>query len=123
MDDEAKTLTSVPYTWPQRIAAIAIAVISDILNAAFTWAPPIVIGIDIITAALLWLVLGRPMVLLPVFVAEALPGMSLVPLWTLVAAGLAFLGRIPGRGRVGGSPTSPHERPSPTALPGRDPPR
>ncbi|MBM4111117.1 MAG: hypothetical protein FJ254_07175 [Phycisphaerae bacterium] len=99
MDDGAKTPLLMPYSWPQRIAAIAIAVVSDILNAIFTWAPPIVIGIDIVTAVLLWLVLGRPMVLLPVFIAEALPGVSVVPLWTIIACGLAFFGRIPGRGR------------------------
>ncbi len=123
MDDGAKTPLSVPYSWPQRIAAIAIAIVSDIVNAIFTWAPPIVIGIDVVTAVLLWLVLGRPMVLLPVFIAEALPGVSIVPFWTLVAGGLAFFGRIPGRGRVGGSPTAPDEQPGPTALPHRDPPR
>lgn len=123
MDDGAKTPLSVPYSWPQRIAAIAIAIVSDIVNAIFTWAPPIVIAIDVVTAVLLWLVLGRPMVLLPVFIAEALPGVSIVPFWTLVAGGLAFFGRIPGRGRMDGSPTAPDEQPSPTALPHRDPPR
>jgi hypothetical protein len=85
MDDGAKTPLSMPYSWPQRIAAIAIAIVSDIVNAIFTWAPPIVIGIDVVTAVLLWVVLGRPMVLLPVFIAEALPGVGIVPFWTLVA--------------------------------------
>ena len=123
MDDGAKTPLSMPYSWRQRITALAIAIVSDIVNAIFTWAPPIVIGIDVVTAVLLWLVLGRPMVLLPVFIAEALPGVSVVPFWTSVAGGLAFFGRIPGRGRVGGSPTAPNQQPSPAALPRRDPPR
>ena len=101
MDDGAKTPLTVPYSWPRRIAAIAIAVVSDIVNAIFIWAPPVVIGIDVVTAILLWVVLGRPKVLLPVFVAEAIPGVGIVPLWTLVAGGLAFFGRIPGRGRMG----------------------
>ena len=105
MDDGAKTPLTVPYSWPRRIAAIAIAVVSDIVNAIFIWAPPVVMGIDVVTAILLWVVLGRPKVLLPVFVAEAIPGVGLVPLWTLVAGGLAFFGRIPGRGRMGA--TSP----------------
>jgi hypothetical protein len=61
----------------------------------------VVIVIDAVTALLLWLVLGRPKILLPIFVAEAIPGVGVVPLWTLVAGGLAFFGRIPGRGRVG----------------------
>jgi hypothetical protein len=101
MDDGAKTPLTVPYSWPRRIAAIAIAVVSDIVNAIFTWAPPVVIVIDAVTALLLWLVLGRPKILLPILVAEAIPGLNVVPLWTLVAGGLAFFGRIPGRGRVG----------------------
>ena len=109
MDDGAKTPLTVPYSWPRRIAAIAIAVVSDIVNAIFTWAPPVVIVIDVVTAAALYLVLGRPKLLLPVFVAEAIPGVSVVPLWTLVAVGLAFFGRIPGRGRVGTtSPPADH---------------
>ena len=124
MDDGAKTPLSVPYSWPQRIAAIAIAIVSDIVNAIFTWAPPIVIAIDVVTAVLLWLVLGRPMVLLPVFIAEALPGVSIFPFWTLVAGGLAFFGRIPGRGRVDGSPTTPsHPAAHPTSVTHRDLPR
>jgi hypothetical protein len=61
----------------------------------------VVIVIDAVTALLLWLVLGRPKILLPIFVAEAIPGVGVVPLWTLVAGGLAFFGRIPGRGRMG----------------------
>ncbi len=127
MDDQAKTppsvpafpesAVSVPYSWPRRLAALAIAVVSDVVNAIFTWAPPIVIGIDLVTAVLLWLVLGRPMVLLPIFIAEALPGMSLVPLWTLVAGGLAFFGKIPGRGRPGNNPMTPTQD-DPTAPAG-----
>jgi hypothetical protein len=124
MDDGAKTPLSMPYSWPQRIAAIAIAIVSDIVNAIFTWAPPIVIGIDVVTAVLLWVVLGRPMVLLPVFIAEALPGVGIVPFWTLVAGGLAFFGRIPGRGRMDGAPPlPPQEQPGPASVPRRDPPR
>ena len=124
MDNGAKTPLSVPYSWPQRILAIAIAVVSDIVNAIFIWAPPIVIAIDLVTAVLLWLVLGRPMVLLPVFIAEALPGVGIVPFWTLVAGGLAFFGRIPGRGRVDGSATTPpHQAPHPTSVTRRDLPR
>lgn len=100
MDVGANPPLSVPYSWPQRLGAIGIAIVSDIMSALFTWAPPIVIAVDVVTAVLLWLVLGRPMVLLPVFIAEALPGVGIVPFWTLVAGGLAFFGRIPGRGRL-----------------------
>ena len=106
MHSEANPPRSLPYSWPQRLGAIGIAVASDIVGALFTWAPPIVIAVDVVTATLLWLVLGRPMVLLPIFIAEAVPGASIVPLWTLVAVGLAFFGRIPGRGRL--------DAPSPT---------
>jgi hypothetical protein len=114
MDDRAKTppavpafpasAISVPYSWPCRIAALCIALVSDIVNAILTWAPPVVIGIDLVTAVLLWMVLGRPMVLLPIFIAEAIPGVSVVPLWTLVACGLVFFGKIPGRYRPGSDP-------------------
>ncbi len=102
--------TPLAYPWSRRLAALAIAVASDALNAVFTWLPPVAIGIDMVTAVALWLVLGRPMILLPALLAEAIPGVGIIPLWTIVAGGLAFFGRMPGRSRLGPSADGPAPR-------------
>ena len=79
---------------------MAIALVSDGLSfflSPTVIAEPLVIGIDLVTGVLIWLALGRPMLLFAVFLAEAIPGVGMVPLWTMVVALLATTGRLPGR--------------------------
>lgn len=79
---------------------MAIALVSDGLSfflSPTVIAEPLVIGIDLVTGVLIWFALGRPMLLLAVFLAEAIPGVGMVPLWTMVVALLATTGRLPGR--------------------------
>lgn len=79
---------------------MAIALVSDGLSfflSPTVIATPLVIGIDLVTGVLIWLALGRPMLLFAVFLAEAIPGVGMVPLWTMVVALLATTGRLPGR--------------------------
>jgi len=78
---------------------MAIALVSDGLSfflSATVIAEPLLIGIDLVTGVLIWLALGRPMLLFAVLLAEAIPGVGMVPLWTLVVALLAT-GRLPGK--------------------------
>jgi hypothetical protein len=74
------------------IVALVIAGLSDVVCALFVLAPPIVWGIDVLTAGLLFVVLGWHWLLLPGLVMEAIPGLGVIPFWLLVVAAIAFLG-------------------------------
>ena len=72
--------------------AFAIAGISDAIGAFAAPLPPIVWVVDLVTALLLFLVLGRQWLLLPGLALEAIPGLGVLPLWLLVVAAIAVLG-------------------------------
>jgi hypothetical protein len=55
-------------------------------------APPIGWAVDVVTAALLFVVLGWQWLLLPGLVLEAIPGVGVVPFWLLVVGAIAVLG-------------------------------
>ncbi len=91
--DSLKTLSCL-----RLLLAFAIAVSSDgfsFFTSAAVIATPVVIAVDMATALLLWWTLGRPSWLLVVFVAEAIPGLGMVPFWTLVVGAIALTGRVP----------------------------
>ena len=72
--------------------AFAIAGLSDAIGAFATPLPPIVWVVDIATALLLFMVLGRQWLLLPGLALEAIPGLGVLPFWLLVVAAIAVLG-------------------------------
>jgi hypothetical protein len=72
--------------------AFAIAAVSDGLGAFVTLAPPIMWTLDVVTALLLFGVLGWQWLLLPGLVMEAIPGVGVLPFWLLVVAGIAVWG-------------------------------
>ena len=72
--------------------AFLVAGISDVVCAAFVWAPPVVWAIDVLTAALLFIVLGWSWFLLPGLLLEAVPGLDVLPFWVLVVGAIAILG-------------------------------
>jgi hypothetical protein len=72
--------------------AFAIAGVSDAIGAFATPLPPIVWVVDIATALLLFMVLGRQWLLLPGLALEAIPGLGVLPFWLLVVAAIAVLG-------------------------------
>jgi hypothetical protein len=72
--------------------AFAIAGLSDVIGAFATMAPPIVWVVDVGTALLLFMVLGRQWLLLPGLVLEAIPGVGALPFWLLVVGAIAVLG-------------------------------
>lgn len=69
--------------------AFVIAAMSDVLSVWVELIPPVQMGIDLITVCLLFFVLGWRWILLPALVAEAIPGLSIFPVWTLVVSSLA----------------------------------
>ena len=72
--------------------AFAIAGISDAIGAFTTPLPPIVWVVDLSTALLLFMVLGRQWLLLPGLALEAIPGLGVLPFWLLVVGAIAVLG-------------------------------
>jgi hypothetical protein len=80
------------FTKRQIILAIAIAAISDVLCAFVVFAPPLVWTADIVTAALLFAVLGWQWLLLPGLFLEAIPGLGVIPFWLLVVGAVLIWG-------------------------------
>jgi len=76
------------------LLAFAVAAISDALSAWLTFIPPIEWCIDIVTALLLFLILGRQWLILPGLIAEAIPGLAIFPFWILVVGSIALWGTI-----------------------------
>jgi hypothetical protein len=74
------------------IAAAIIAALSDVVCAFVVFAPPLVWAIDILTAVLLFIVLGWHWLLLPGLILEAIPGLGVIPIWLLVVAAIAVFG-------------------------------
>jgi hypothetical protein len=72
--------------------AFVVAGVSDVLGAFASLAPPIGWTVDIVTAALLFVVLGWQWLLLPGLVLEAMPGVGVLPFWLLVVGAIAVLG-------------------------------
>ena len=72
----------------RQAGAFLIAAVSDFLSFWTVLAPPMQWVIDLVTALLLFLVLGRRWVILPGLIAEAIPGMGIFPVWILVVVSI-----------------------------------
>jgi hypothetical protein len=75
-------------------AAFAIAALSDFLSAGTEVVLPLQWALDLLTAGLLFLTLGRQWLILPGLIAEAIPGIALFPSWVLVVASIAIWGAV-----------------------------
>jgi hypothetical protein len=53
--------------------------------------PAIVWVVDLVTALLLFMVLGRQWLLLPGLALEAIPGLGVLPFWLVVVGAIAVL--------------------------------
>lgn len=84
----------------QLAGALLIAGASDVVGGlvdATIAGVPATIPLDMLTALALWAILGRPVLLLVALIAEALPGVGMLPLWSAVVIAIAMTGGIPGR--------------------------
>jgi hypothetical protein len=91
-----------PVQHPSRkrqAVAFAVAAVSDFLSFWTVLAPPMQWLIDLGTALLLFLILGRRWVILPGLVAEAIPGMGVFPVWILVVLSIIVYDDIKVRKR------------------------
>jgi hypothetical protein len=81
----------------RQAVAFLIAAVSDFLSFWMVLAPPMQWLIDLGTALLLFLILGRRWAILPGFIAEAIPGMGVFPVWVLVVLSIIAYDDIRGR--------------------------
>jgi len=72
------------YSRGMMAMALGLAAVSDVLSIWITFVPPAQIAIDVVTALALFWILGRRWALLPGFIAEAIPGLGVFPVWVLV---------------------------------------
>jgi hypothetical protein len=87
----------VPIKRPSRARfalAFGVAAISDFLSIWMEFAPPAQWLVDLATAGLLFLILGRRWALLPGLIVEAIPGMGVFPVWILVVMSLIVYDEI-----------------------------
>jgi hypothetical protein len=89
---ETKASRPLKFSVSRLALAFAIAGVSDVVGAFASLAPPIAWAVDVVTAALLFVVLGWQWLLLPGLVLEAIPGVGIVPFWLLVVGAIAVLG-------------------------------
>jgi MFS superfamily sulfate permease-like transporter len=72
--------------------AFIVAALADGLSFFLTFTPPVQWVIDLVTAILLFVVLGWQWVLLPGLIIEAIPGLYVLPFWVLVVGAVAVWG-------------------------------
>jgi hypothetical protein len=77
--------------------AFGVAAVSDFLSIWLEFALPLQWLLDLGTAGLLFLILGRRWALLPGLVAEAIPGMGVFPVWVLVVLSIILYDEIKAR--------------------------
>ena len=84
---KSATPEGLPSTHVSRarlVLALAVAAASDALAFFVELVLPLQWALDLATALLLFLILGRRWAILPGLVAEAIPGMGVFPVWILV---------------------------------------
>lgn len=94
----------VPIKRPSRArfaVAFGVAAISDFLSMWTEFVPPVQWAVDLGTAGLLFLILGRRWALLPGLIVEAIPGMGVFPVWVLVVMSLIVYDEIKGHKQRG----------------------
>jgi len=74
--------------------AFLVAAVSDVVSYGTAFVPPVQWTVDLVTALLLFVLLGRRWAILPGLVAEAIPGVAVFPVWILVVAAVALWGEI-----------------------------
>jgi hypothetical protein len=74
--------------------AFGVAAISDFISMWTELVPPIQWAVDLGTAGVLFLLLGRRWALLPGLIVEAVPGMGVFPVWVLVVMSLIVYDEI-----------------------------
>jgi hypothetical protein len=72
------------HSWKVLALALLVAGVSDAVSFFVAFVLPVQLAVDVATAILLFLILGRRLAILPGLIAEAIPGMGIFPVWILV---------------------------------------
>lgn len=72
------------YSHGKVAVAFGVAAVSDVISIWITFVPPAQIAVDLLTAVVLFWIFGKRWALLPGFIAEAIPGVGVFPVWVLV---------------------------------------
>ncbi len=91
---EPQTLPRPRFSAKRLAVAFSVAALSDVLSVFFTFAPPVEWASDLVTALLLFVVLGWQWMLLPGLIMEAIPGLYVFPFWVLVVGAVAMWGTV-----------------------------
>jgi hypothetical protein len=83
--------------WKLLALALVVAGVSDALSFAVALVLPVQWAIDMATAILLFVILGRRWAILPGLIAEAIPGLGVFPVWILVVISIILYDDIRGR--------------------------
>ncbi len=86
-------------SWKLLALALVVAGVSDALSFAVALVLPVQWAIDMATAILLFVILGRRWAILPGLITEAIPGMGVFPVWILVVISIILYDDIRGRKR------------------------
>src|SRR6266852_6382743 len=94
---EPAVVSAMRPSWKRLAMALAVAAVSDVLSFWVELVLPLQWALDIGTAFLLFLILGRRWAILPGLIAEAIPGMGVFPVWVLVILSIIAYDDIRGR--------------------------
>lgn len=78
-----------PLSNTRIVLALIIAIVSDAASVVTEFVPPVQLVVDGVTALLLFLLLGRRWQILPGLIAEAVPGLAMLPFWIIVVLTIA----------------------------------
>jgi hypothetical protein len=84
-------------SWKRLAVAFTLAALSDVVSFWTELVPPVQWVLDLGTAILLFLILGRRWAILPGLIAEAIPGMGVFPVWLLVVTSIIVYDDIKAR--------------------------
>jgi len=93
---QARGLVTRP-SWKRFALAFLVAAVSDFFAFWISFAVPVQWALDLGTALLLFLILGRRWAILPGLIFEAIPGLAAFPAWILVVMSIFVYDDIKAR--------------------------
>jgi MFS superfamily sulfate permease-like transporter len=90
--EEPQPLRRLRFSRRRLALAFIVAALADGLSIFLTLTPPVQWAVDLMTAILLFVVLGWQRILLPGLIMEAIPGLYVFPFWVLVVGAVAVWG-------------------------------
>jgi hypothetical protein len=92
LGEETQRLRRPRFSARRLVLAFTVAVLADGISVFLTLTPPMQWAADVVTAMLLFVVLGWQWILLPGLIMEAIPGLYVFPFWVLVVGAVAVWG-------------------------------